>query len=69
MASNAANVRAARRRIPNPLKAIDNVWKAAAGPNPPTPRVSTGPTPTTVIAGTPSNGGARRYRKGRGRPD
>jgi hypothetical protein len=44
---SAANIRAARRKIPNPLEAADKVWKAAAGPT------NWGPTSVNYDKGQP----------------
>lgn len=66
---SAANIRAAQRKIkiPNPLKAADDVWKAAGGKTqwPKDPSMHP-PTPTTVIAGSrrPKRRGAAGYSKG-----
>jgi hypothetical protein len=63
------NLRAARRRIhvPNPLKAADDVWKAAAGPTawPKNPPLNPHE-PPIVLAGTKPRRrrGAAGYDKG-----
>jgi hypothetical protein len=68
-----SNARAAQRRIkiPNPLKAADKIWDAAAGPTqwPKNPPLNP-PTPVTYLAGTPRprKRGAAGYSKGGG-PD
>jgi len=62
------NLRAAKRKIPNPLKAADDVWNAAGG------KIDWGPTsvnydknqPPIYLAGTkrPRKRGAAGYSKG-----
>jgi hypothetical protein len=66
--SSPGNLRAARRKIhiPNPLDAVDKVWKAAAGPTNMPGQPKDPKTPVTYLAGTkrPRKRGAAGYNKG-----